>query len=361
MADMTGMFGLTPDQVLQQQNAGLDDAALQYAKLDPFQRANMGMFRAGAGLANIAAPALGLENPAMRQAQQVQQATQGIDTTTPEGLKELSRRFNSIGMPSQAIAAMTAARDLELKKAETAYKTAQATDIPQMKQEEALAKLEQREREMRMRSEDMRYAADQRAAAAREANQTRMMIAQIMQSMRIDKPMSAQQAQKLKKDMAADAAAVRSLDTDLQNAKTAAEILKTHPGLEGATGAQSYIPSFRSSQAAKAETLLDEFKATVKEVGLNLVRQGGGIGAMTEKEWPIVEAMVASINPKGGAEQVRSQIDKVTTKMEQIRNNAQRKFDETYSGMEVTTSAEPASATIAEFVRDPKTGKLVRK
>ena len=55
----------------------------------------------------------------MKEAQQVKDIQKGIDPSTPEGLKELARRFSSVGMTAQALEVVKAARDLELKQAQT--------------------------------------------------------------------------------------------------------------------------------------------------------------------------------------------------------------------------------------------------
>ena len=156
--------------------------------------------------------------------------------------------------------------------------------------------------------------------------------------------------------MGKDKIALKSMESELTNLKNQANALKVHKGLRGATGVQGKFPSIPGGDAAQAEVLLEEFKAATKNAGLQLVRQGGSIGAMTEKEWPIVEAMVSNIDPKGGLKQVQDQIDKVVAKMEQVQKNTKSNFDELYSESDVA-SEQPD--TDPEFRRDAS-GKIVR-
>lgn len=121
-----GMFGLSPEEIMRQQQMLTDQRATAYGRADPFERANSGMYRAGAGLADIGAGMMGGYRPEVRKAEQMQQMQKGMDTTTPEGLMAAAKKFNDAGMTEQALKLVTASRDLALKQA-------------QVKKEEALA------------------------------------------------------------------------------------------------------------------------------------------------------------------------------------------------------------------------------
>lgn len=128
MADniVESLFGSSPWQIQQQQNANLNNSALQYAQLDPFQRANMSMFNAGGSLAGLVAPALGLVNQPMQEAQNQDAAMAGTDANTPEGLRAMAQKLNSLGMQRQAFAAVNAANALEKQIQEVALSKAHA-------------------------------------------------------------------------------------------------------------------------------------------------------------------------------------------------------------------------------------------
>jgi len=139
-----------------------------------------------------------------------------------------------------------------------------------------------------------------------------------------------QQENKFKKDMTKDYLATKSSQSELASVKKKAYSLATHPGLGSATGYLGALPSLPGGEAKKAENLLEEFKSSVKMAGLKLVRQGGSIGMMTEKEWPIVESMVANIDPLAGKQAVKDQIDKVTAKIESLTSDTVAAFNAQY-------------------------------
>ena len=72
---------------------------------------------------------------------------------------------------------------------------------------------------------------------------------------------------------------------------------------------------------------IDSFKSDLKQAGLELMRQGGSIGQMTEREWPIVEQMIASIDPVLGEAEARNVFEQVKARFERIKASAQDVYD----------------------------------
>ena len=60
----------------------------------------------------------------------------------------------------------------------------------------------------------------------------------------------------------------------------------------------------------------------MKSAGLDIMRAGGGIGSMTEKEWPIVQGMIDAIDPKLGVDAARKSFDNVKSYLLKIKENA---------------------------------------
>lgn len=177
MADniVESLFGAAPWQIQQQQNADLNNAALQYAKLDPFQRANMSMFNAGGSLAGLVAPALGMVNPQMQEAQNTEQDLSGIDTNDPQSILKYAQQVTNPRLKLQ-LARMAQLRSSEIAKlqqdaAETKLKNTQAVEIPQQRHEEAIARIQQAADAAKQRSEDVRLAIEQRRESAQQHNQ----------------------------------------------------------------------------------------------------------------------------------------------------------------------------------------------
>ena len=67
---------------------------------------------------------------------------------------------------------------------------------------------------------------------------------------------------------------------------------------------------------------IESLKADMKSAGLELIRQGGSIGQITEREWPILEAMIAGISPEMTPEAARAEFNKVRAYMQKLKANA---------------------------------------
>ena len=89
MADvMNSLFGMTPESIQRQRDNELQARALQFAKLDPQQAAQMAFYTAGSRLGDAGAGLLGAKDPEMMRLQQRQGTMQGLDLTDPASLKQ---------------------------------------------------------------------------------------------------------------------------------------------------------------------------------------------------------------------------------------------------------------------------------
>ena len=366
-ADMSGLFGPTPFEIQQAQQQALQSQASAYANQTPLQRAAQGMFTAGGQVAGLGAQAMGMVNPQQQIAQKMQEAQSGIDISTPEGMMQYAAKIKDFN-PGVAAQIVAQARDAKMKLDATALAARkqdfQENEALQLKKDQLSQaadlkkqQLEQQAEAARIRSEDRQASTQQRADAASEANATKLQIAQLMAEMKRmgieskaaigEKPMSPAQAFKQKQAEAKSSGQLRGMDNSFENLSSAANAIVTHPGLSSATGLTSLIPSMPGGQASQVDNLISEFKSGVKKTGLDLVRQGGGIGAMSEKEWPIVEGMVAEINPRAGKEAVISQINKVLAKVDQVRQNAYQTHNEGFDTSLVPKPIAPSAVPSA--------------
>lgn len=342
---LDGLFGPTPEQMQAQQQAALQQSATAYANQTPLQRAAGGMYQAGGQLGMMGVNALGMVNPQMQQANRQEQimSTEGTDLSSSKGLLAKADEFRKAGDLRTAMALTLKGKEIEKQEQAAALAgRKQEDDInfkrDQLAQQGELRKsqLEQLVEAARLRSEDRQASVEQRAEASREANATKLQIAQLMAEMRrmgieskgTKDPMTPAQAFKQKQAEAKSAGQLRGMDNSFENLTSAANAIVNHPGLGNATGILGILTSMPGGDAAQVDNLLSEFKSGVKKTGLDLVRQGGGIGAMSEKEWPIVEGMVADINPKAGKDAVVSQMQKVLAKVDQVRQNAYQTHNE---------------------------------
>jgi hypothetical protein len=78
------LFGVSPERLERERAAAADAQALEFAKLDPFQRANFAIGRGANMLAGALGGALGGQDPELRRASMRQQILGTIDPTRPE-------------------------------------------------------------------------------------------------------------------------------------------------------------------------------------------------------------------------------------------------------------------------------------
>lgn len=89
-------------------------------------------------------------------------------------------------------------------------------------------------------------------------------------------------------------------------------------------GGYSGLVTSRMNPDARAN--LENIKAAVRSAGLDMMRAGGSVGTMTEREWPMVEQLMANITNSMSEEEARLQLAKAKAKMESIQNEAARLY-----------------------------------
>jgi len=97
-------------------------------------------------------------------------------------------------------------------------------------------------------------------------------------------------------------------------------------------GFTAYATKELSGNTALVKAELDSLKSDLKNKGLQMFRAGGSIGAMTEKEWPIVESMLATITPKMDVKDARDVLEAVRAKFEALENLAAEKYNDQWQG-----------------------------
>ena len=355
MAD--GLFGTAPWEVEQQQQQAQHSRAVEMSKMDANQWANYGLMSGTAGLARM----LGAKNPAVEQAKRTEQimGSGDEDLGTSAGMAAKADQFRKAGDLRTAAALTLKANEMKRQEAAAALAARkqdfQEQDAMNFKREQLLqqaelkkAELEQRAKDAQLRSEDARYSADQRRAAAAEAAQTRTMIATLVSETKkattgAGKPLTPAQQIKRDKEMATSASAIRAQDNDIISLGGDIDKVASDPNLSRATGISDYVWSRPGGAASQIEGQLDSIVNKLKAQGLKVLREGGGIGAITEKEWDILANQVANIDRKKGAEYVKGELEKVKLRMNEMKRNAAQRHAEQF-GEEYTPSREAAPA-----------------
>lgn len=190
---VAGLFGLDPYQIQQQRQAQIDAQARNYAEMSPIQKIESGWYKTGAELGKIGAGMLGMVDPLEEQARRTQaiMAQGGADLSTPEGVFAKAKVFADAGDQKTALQLTLLGRQMQaeaskqaLEAAKAQHEIVSATELPKMRHEEQLLRLQNAAEQAKQRSIDMNLSIQQRADAAREANATRLQIAQLMASMK---------------------------------------------------------------------------------------------------------------------------------------------------------------------------------
>ena len=91
------LFGVNPERYQQQQDAALQQEALAYARLDPLQRAEAGIYAGARGLASGIGRMLGGEDPGMRRVTEQDQIIRSINLNDPETYGPAAQRASQMG------------------------------------------------------------------------------------------------------------------------------------------------------------------------------------------------------------------------------------------------------------------------
>ena len=94
---VNGLFGITPESLDLAQRQREQAMAIQYAKLDPIEKASYGTFLAGQQLGRGIGSLLGIEDPQLKMIAQQQQILRNIDPNNPESLAQGARMASEMG------------------------------------------------------------------------------------------------------------------------------------------------------------------------------------------------------------------------------------------------------------------------
>lgn len=127
-SSLTTLFGLNPDivsqQQAQQQLQGSRNEAMQYAQMDPYQRANYMLYQGGSGISGGLMNAVGPDNAQVARAKKLQEFTQimgasGFDINTVEGQQAGAQLASKMGLQDVAIELNNNALSMAKTQAET--------------------------------------------------------------------------------------------------------------------------------------------------------------------------------------------------------------------------------------------------
>ena len=92
-------------------------------------------------------------------------------------------------------------------------------------------------------------------------------------------------------------------------------------------GYNAYGTRMLSGKASDMRTKIEAFKSEMKNAGLSLIRMGGSIGQITEREWPIVEQLIDAIDPVLSEGEARNRFEQIGARFQGIMNRAKDVYD----------------------------------
>ena len=95
--------------------------------------------------------------------------------------------------------------------------------------------------------------------------------------------------------------------------------------------------------APDARRRIDSLKSDMKNAGLELIRAGGSIGQITEREWPIIEQMLAAITPDMTYQEAELQVKKVRAYLTKVQNNAKDSYQNEWGDTQYFKPTERSS------------------
>lgn len=75
-----------------------------------------------------------------------------------------------------------------------------------------------------------------------------------------------------------------------------------------------------------AKIKIESLKSNLKSAGLELIKNGGGIGAISEAEWPIMEGLIGKLDPRMSEEEATNTLKEIQARFK----NMQERTDQAY-------------------------------
>jgi hypothetical protein len=98
----------------------------------------------------------------------------------------------------------------------------------------------------------------------------------------------------------------------------------------------------------------------MKVSGLNIMRSGGGVGQMTEREWPIVEKMIDSIDATMTEDEARNVIEEIGVRIGNLAKMGKEKFNTEWTGSQFWNPNQSQQSTQPKRIRFDAQGNMVQ-
>lgn len=106
-------------------------------------------------------------------------------------------------------------------------------------------------------------------------------------------------------------------------------------------GYNAYATRLLPGKTQDVGVKIESLKSDMKLLGLDIIRGGGSIGMMTEREWPIVQDMIDRIDPRMGEAAAMEAFENIKTYITQIKNNADEVYQSEWGNSQFNKPSKP--------------------
>lgn len=103
---------------------------------------------------------------------------------------------------------------------------------------------------------------------------------------------------------------------------------------------EAYVGQYVPGQAQDVKNTIESLKADITQAGLELMRAGGSIGAITEREWPLLEKQIAAVTPYVSEKRARELLGSVAQRLKNIQTRATETYDTQWGETQFYTPSE---------------------
>ena len=371
--DIAGLFGVTPETYQMAQEQQARQQAAQFAGMDPFQRANYGLFLGGRQLGGAIGQALGAQDPMLQQISQQQALLKTVNLADPASLIQAAQQAASFN-PQLAMSLADRATTLQqqqtaLNLATSKAKREEMVATREEKLQNALSNLPPDATEDQVLAVMREFGKPEAVMSALEKNRQATLAAQAKKELQQEKIEAArlqqERDQEFKRSMAMLTQGMKAAVTDLQKEKIKEQIQalkdkrqdkeeKKLAALEGAVaGADriiakvdealplvsgmtaglgsvtSYIPG---TSGANLKSTLETIKANLGFDRLQQMRDasptGGALGQVAVQELNALQASVSSLDLNQSPDVLRKNLEQIRFHYSKWRDASMGKLPE---------------------------------
>lgn len=359
MADtsiLSGLFGVDPQAYAAQQNQLLNTQATQFAEMDPFQRANFGLYKGGSQLGNLGAGVMGIQDPQLQKATMAKQLAGQFDLNTPEGLKDYANALAQNGAPDLAQIALSRSQQVQAtslanEQAQLNVNKVKMSTEQEAKMRDELSKLPENASDDQILSVIKKYAGANELLKILEMKQMKGMAAAAKNA----PLMEAARAQK-------EASVASAID----GLALVEDVKKRVSGWTTGLGntVLSKIPlSAAKDYAADIETLKSKLGADVLAEMKSQSKTGAtGLGALNMAELKMVQTKIANIDPSQSPAQVQKNLNEIERYYQKRAGLPVNERMTSGDQNPVTSQVDPeALAWVKANPNDPRTPAIKKK